>query len=527
MGIYVNPGNRAFVEAVNSMIYVDKSRLISYTNRVLNTNQKYMCVSRPRRFGKSMAADMLVAYYSKGSNSEELFSRLAIGAEKSARIHMNQHDVIRLDVQQFLFHKTHLPIFISKMQEAVLKELKMEYGDCFEADQYGLSGVLRQIYAHRGKRFVFVIDEWDCVFRMAKEYEELQKEYLEFLRGLFKGQEYVELAYMTGILPIKKYGEHSAINIFHEYSMIDCKNLGEYFGFTEEEVRIQCQKHDMDMKEMNQWYDGYQLGNYHIYNPKSVADALTWREYQSYWTGTETYEALKVYIDRNFDGLKEAVIEMLGNVHCKVNPRKFQNDMTTFTTKDDILTLLVHLGYLTYDKVRNEVFIPNQEIMQEFLNVVDDADWQGIMSALNRSELLLKSTWALDGRAVAEGMAAIHDETASLLKYHDENSLTCTVLMAYYSAKAYYMNPLMELPSGKGFADVVYLPKRGVNRPALVVELKWNQTAEGAIKQIKEKQYVSWVEGYTGDILLVGINYNPKTKIHECTIEKYECSMSF
>ena len=371
MGIYVNPGNRAFAEAVHSTIYVDKSRLISYTNNVLNTNRKNMCVSRPRRFGKSMAADMLVAYYSKGCDSKELFSERGIGKEESFQIHLNKHNVIRLDVQQFLFHKSHLDIFIDKMQEAVLKELRAEFGDCFEVDQYGLSGVLKQLYACMGMRFIFIIDEWDCVFRIAKERVEVQKEYLDFLRGLFKGQEYVELAYMTGILPIKKYGEHSAINIFHEYSMIDCKDLGQYFGFTEEEVREQCQKHGVDYVEMEKWYDGYRLGEYHIYNPKSVSDALTWKEYQSYWTGTETYEALKVYVDRNFDGLREAVIEMLGNGHCKVNPKKFQNDMTALATKDDVLTLLVHLGYLTFDKKSSEVFIPNQEVEQEFLNVVE------------------------------------------------------------------------------------------------------------------------------------------------------------
>ncbi len=279
--------------------------------------------------------------------------------------------------------------------------------------------------------------------------------------------------------------------------------------------------HDVDYGEMERWYDGYLIGRSHIYNPKSVADALLWKEFRSYWTGTETYEALKVYIERDFDGLKEAVVGMLGGSPCRIRPERFQNDMTTFGAKDDVLTLLVHLGYLSYDGETGEASIPNLEITQEFLNVVDSPQWGGLTEALNRSEELLRSTWALDGEAVAAGMSAIHSETASLLKYNNENSLTCTVLMAYYSAKAYYMNPIMELPSGKGFADVVYLPKRDTGRPALVVELKWNKSARGAIAQIKDRQYASWIQGYTGDILLVGINYDKKSKEHTCTIEAW------
>lgn len=302
--------------------------------------------------------------------------------------------------------------------------------------------------------------------------------------------------------------------------MIEPRDLGKYFGFTEEEVWEQCEEYGINYVKMKEWYDGYQLNTTFIYNPKSVTDALTWKDFQSYWTGTETYEALKVYIDLNFDGLKEAIIQMLGNGRCSIDPSTFQNDMTTFQTKDDILTLLVHLGYLTYDAANRSVFIPNQEIMQEFVRAVKIGGWDGVMESLNRSEELLQNTWKLNGMAVAEGIAFIHNETASILKYHDENSLACTVLMAYYSAKAYYMNPIMELPTGKGFADVVYLPRRDAEKPALLIELKWRKSPEGAIRQIKEKQYASWIENYTGDILLVGINYDEK-KGHECVIEKY------
>lgn len=521
MGLYVNPGNAGFRTAVNSPIYVDKTGLLKYTNEIIDTEQRFICVSRPRRFGKSMTANMLAAYYSKGCDSTSLFAGRKIEAEETFEENFNCHNVIWLDIQQFLFQEEHLDIFIDKIQEAVIKELGAEYGECFEIDEYGLPGVLRQVYARTGDGFVFIIDEWDCVFRTARERSDVQKRYLDFLRGLFKGQNYVKLAYMTGILPIKKYGEHSAINIFDEYSMIAPAELAEYFGFTEEEVCGLCKEKKVDYTELQKWYDGYLLNGRHIYNPKSVVDVMRKKQFKSYWTGTETYEALKGYIDRNFDGLKERVIELLNGLRCKIDPSTFQNDMTTFQTKDDVLTLLIHLGYLGFDEEKEEIFIPNREISLEFVRAVKVGGWDGLMRALERSEELLKNTWELDEEAVADGLAVIHDETASMLKYHDENSLTCTILMAYYSAKMYYMNPVMEMPSGKGFADVVYLPQRGVAKPALVVELKWDKSAKGAIRQIKENKYTSWIEGYTGEILLVGVNYDRKKKEHECVIERF------
>lgn len=414
MSTYVNPENTAFREAINSKIYVDKSEFISYTNSVLNTKQKNMCVSRPRRFGKSMAADMLIAYYSKGCRSAELFQGLKAEKTESFGKHLNQHNVIRLDVQQFLESQQDLKTFIAEMEKAVVEELTELFPDCQKIhSDTRLKTALNKIFNHTRKGFIFIIDEWDCVFRLAKNHTDIQKDYLDFLRGLFKGQNYVDLAYMTGILPIKKYGDHSAINIFDEYSMISPKNLGKYFGFTEDEVRKQCDMHGVDYDEVEKWYDGYRLGDIHIYNPKSVADVLMWKEFQSYWTGTETYEALKIYIDMNFDGLKEAVIKMLGNGRCVIDPTTFQNDMTTFQVKDDLLTLLVHLGYLTYDRERSEVFIPNLEISQEFLRAINVSGWSGLIQALEQSETLLKDTWKMNNKAVSAEISAIHDQTAS------------------------------------------------------------------------------------------------------------------
>ena len=522
MGIYVNPGNSVFRSALNDDIYIDKTDLISYTNSKLGKYSKYLCVSRPRRFGKSMAADMLCAYYSRGCDSRELFFGLKIEQDPSFEEHLNRHHVIRLDVQQFLGFRRQPEGFIDQIQTRVIRELRKEFPQCIELDQEEqLLMALNEVYAQTGEGFIFILDEWDCVFRMFKEMPHLQMEYLDFLRNLFKGAVYVDLVYMTGILPIKKYGEHSAVNMFEEYSMTNARELGTFFGFTQAEVRAECEKYEVSYAEMAKWYDGYLLGEEHIYNPKAVVDALLQKEFRSYWTGTETYEALKVYIERNFDGLKEAVVEMLGGGSCRINTRHFQNDMTTFKSRDDVLTLLIHLGYLTYNSHTGEVLIPNNEIADEFLNVIEDPGWEGLTESLNRSQQLLEDTWRMDGEAVAAGIEAIHSETTSLLKYNNENSLSCVLYIAYYSAQKYYAKPVAELPTGKGYADLVYLPKKDVEKPALVVELKWNASAEGAIRQIKEKHYTQWIESYTGEMLLVGINYNKETKAHGCVIEKH------
>lgn len=526
MGLYLNPGNDAFRIAVNDDIYVDKTGMIAFTNHRLDKNKRYICTSRPRRFGKSMAADMLNAYYSKGCNSADLFNGLKASKEPGFEKHLNQYDVIYINVQQFLRKTNSLEELGLCIEDAVLIELKETYKEYFPSSQQGLPDTLATIYNLRPgnkKGFIFIIDEWDCIFRIAKNNTDAQTNYLDFLRDLFKDRTYVTLAYMTGILPVKKYGTHSAINIFDEFSMMNPKELAIYAGFTEDEVKNLCHVYNMDFGKVQSWYDGYQFHNQcNIYNPKSVVDAMLSREFDSYWTETETYEALKIYIEMDYDGLKTAIITMLGGGRCKFNSRSFQNDMSSFKGKDDVLSLLVHLGYLAYDRNTQEAYIPNKEITSEFINVIDSPAWDGVIHAVARSDAMLKSTVNMDADAVAAEMDIVHTETTSLIKYNDENSLACSVFIAYYSAKACYMPPVRELPTGKGFADIVYLPRREENLPALLVELKWNKSAVSALQQIKDRCYAGILKNYTGDILLVGINYDKKTKKHECKIEKYK-----
>ena len=523
MGIYLNPGNKGFWKCIRSEIYVDKTGLIAYTNKYLNTEEQFICVSRPRRFGKSMTLKMLAAYYSCGCNSADLFKGLKIEKDETFREHLNQYDVIFLNMQQFLIRAKNQEV-TEYLEQAVIEELREDYGNLFSERITGLAEALERIYVKTDKQFIFLIDEWDCVMRERQELEDLQKQYLDFLRNLLKDQPYVALAYMTGILPVKKYGVHSALNMFAEYSMTDQYALEEYTGFTEEEVRGLCERFDMDFDKTSNWYDGYRFRQFrHIYNPKSVVTAMRSHVFSSYWTSTETYDALKAYIDMDFNGLRSDIVRMLGGERVRVNTLSFQNDMRNFRIKDDVLTLLVHIGYLGYDSETKETFIPNKEIIGEFENAMSVGGWSEVMRVLKASEKLLEDTLTGDAESVAEGLDQAHMEVASILTYNDENSLGAAIGLAYYSARKDY-RLIRELPAGKGFADVVFLPLPSVNKPALVVELKYDKTANAAIQQIKDRQYTKALESYTGEIVLVGINYDSesKNKPHSCVIEKLE-----
>ena len=522
MGIYLNPSKEGFAQAVRSKIYVDKSELIAHTNEVLGTEQKFICVSRPRRFGKSMAAKMLSAYYCRTCNANALFEKLKIAQHPSYKEHLNQYDVIFLNMQDFLSRADSVEQMTDYLQQVVVQELREQYGEYISEELSHFAVVLEQIYKYTNRSFILIIDEWDCIFREQRNNVGVQTKYLDFLRTLLKDKLYVKLVYMTGILPIKKYGTHSALNMFDEYSMIDPMDLAEYTGFTENEVKSLCEEYRMDFEEMKRWYDGYMFYDAeHIYNPKSVVDALRKKRFNSYWTQTETYEALKVYIEMNFDGLRDSIVQMLSEGRCKINTATFTNDMTTFHSKDDILTLLIHLGYLAYDGETQEVFIPNEEVRKEFVNAITVSGWQEIIKALNESQQLLEDTLQGNAEAVAKGLDMVHTEAASALTYNNENSLACAITLAYYSAREYY-TIVRELPAGKGFADIVFVPRKvNPEKTAIIVELKWDKSAEGAIAQIKEKRYVDSLKNYDGAVLLVGINYDKEIKEHQCVIERY------
>ena len=524
VGIYINPGNESFRQ-IRRLEYVDKTGLIGFVNDALETPAKMICVSRPRRFGKSFAAKMLAAYYDKSCDSRELFADLAIAQNASFEKYLNKLHVIYLDITYFLTIIADKTQFITEIQKTVIKEIQEYYPQIAQVNSVALPTVLADVVSETGMKFFIIIDEWDALFREAKENKALQKEYVQFLRGMFKGgiatDKTIAGAYITGILPIKKYGTESAMTDFREYTMVAPRNLAQYVGFTEAEVRRLCKKHQMDFSQMEQWYDGYVFSpGKHLYSPNSVMSAVQYDSYENYWTKTESYESLKRYISMNMDGLKDDVIKMLGGSSVRINSESFQNDLTTFRKKDDVLTLLIHLGYLTYDKDTRKVNIPNLEVRDSFNLAVQDTDWQEINQALAEADDLLEATVAGDSLKVAAALENIHQSTSSVLQYNDENSLSCAIMIAYYTARRDY-NIIRELPAGKGFADFAFIPRRNTAKPAMIIELKYNQAANTAIQQIKAKNYAGALKDYADKILLVGINYDKVSKKHSCLIENW------
>ncbi|MCD7763013.1 MAG: ATP-binding protein [Lachnospiraceae bacterium] len=528
MGLYLNPGNKGFETILNG-IYVDKTGLIDYVNSTLDTPLKLTSFSRPRRFGKSFAAKMLCAYYDKSCDSRALFENMEISEKKSFEKHLNQYNVIYLDITRFISTCTEINNVVCMIQAKVIEELRTAYPNCVAAEESVLADALFDVSHKTGNRFFVIIDEWDALFREAKDNIELQKEYVRLLRGLFKGgvatDETIVGAYMTGILPIKKYGTESALTDFREFTMLEPLILAEYIGFTEQEVRKLCAEHDVSFEEMKLWYDGYSFSDIKsVYSPHSVMNAVIFKKLRNYWKSSETFESLKDYITSGFDGLKDSIIQMLGGQRVHVDTGSFQNDLTSMNCRDDVLTLLIHLGYLAFDEVREEVYIPNLEVADAFKTAVKSTRWNEVIQALTQSETLLQATINGDEKAVAEALELAHETCASSIEYNDENSLSCAIMLAYYTARNDY-EIFRELPSGKGFADYAFVPRRNTDKPAMIIELKYNRSADTAIRQIHDNRYDGKLKGFGGKVILVGINYDKDAKgknqkHHTCVIER-------
>ena len=522
MGTYINKGNKAFRDIV-SHEYVDKTSLIPLINASLNSENRYSCVTRCRRFGKSMAAKMLCAYYDKSCDSRELLHGLKTEQDKSFETYLNKYYVICVDMTDFTTRFRNEKEIVKIMQQEIIDDVLKVFPDIEVKERDDLMSILYSICERTDERFLMIIDEWDAILREMGSDDYISTSYVDLLRRLFKGlgSDFVFAgAYLTGILPIKKYNTESALNNFREYSMITPGRLASSLGFTHDEVVALCQKYDMNITDMESWYDGYRIGSEsHIYNPYSVMKAIENDWYQSYWASTGAYDSVKTYIQMNFDGLKDDIIRMLSGESIPVITTKFQNDINVINSRNDVLTVLIHLGYLAYNRDTNRCYIPNKEVADEMNNAVQSTEWSQLAKTLENSQRLLDATIACNENAVAQAIDIAHDENTSILSYNDENSLACVITIAYIWARNEYVIH-REYATGKGYADLVMIPRRNVSKPALVIELKFNNTADTAIDQIKRKQYPAKIAEYTGDILLVGINYDKEAKKHTCKIER-------
>lgn len=372
MGIFINRGNDSFRQILNGE-YVDKTGMVGIINKTLDTERRFTCLTRCRRFGKSMAVKMLCAYYDKSCDSRHLFDGLAAQSCDTFEQYLNKYRVINLDLTSFITRYRGDEAIVNHIQEEIKEDVLEAYPDVKVKEKDDLMAALLRISMQTGDRFIFLIDEWDAILREFDDRQDIVLQYVDLLRRLFKGGDTDRVfagVYMTGILPIKKYKTQSALNNFREYSVVKPGMLASYFGFTPEEVAKLAENTDVKIDDFKAWYDGYSIGDEKsIYNPYSVIEAIVNGMCDSYWQSTGAYDSVLTYIRMNFDGLKDDIIKMLAGGRCRVNTTKFQNDLSVINSKDDVLTVLIHLGYLSYDKSKGECYIPNKEVRIEIEKV--------------------------------------------------------------------------------------------------------------------------------------------------------------
>lgn len=518
MGTYLNPGNSGFARILKNK-YIDKTGLIGVINSTIDSGMNLTCVSRPRRFGKSYAAQMLCAYYDRTVDSHELFDNRPISKTEQYEQHLNAYNVIYLDLTLVKPYCDDFRDLVSFLKQKMTEEFCEAFPDVKPATD--LPTTMLRTVEITGKKFIMIIDEWDAPIR---ECPKSEGEYLDFLRSLFKGgvttSRLFAAVYMTGILPIKKIQTQSALSDFEEYTMLDPGSFAEYVGFTEEDVRTLCAEYQIDYAEMKRWYDGYELfGIGPIYNPNSVMKAIQKKRFNSYWLQSSAADNLLNFIKWDVDGLRQAIVELMGGVEIEIDTAGYDNDLS-YDTRDAALTMFVHLGYLSYNQDTSTVHIPNEEIRLEYARTLRKTTNTETMKRVRESDQLIMDTIHGDSAAVAAQIKQVHEESSNPLNRNNENSLRAAIQVAYFAYKDYYVK-LEELATGEGYADIVYFPKQGKGVPMLLVELKWNKDADSAIRQIKEKGYARGLEDY-GDMLLVGITYDRDSKEYECQIEEWK-----
>ena len=524
MGIFVNPGNENLKIALNSQIFVDKSLVLKKLCSFLNSNQRFICVSRPRRFGKSTVRDIMVAYFSKGCDSREMFSNLKIAKDQCFEENLNKFNVLSIDMGFFYNNVRDKEEVLEKLEEKLREDFSEEFSDIEFSEKDSIADMIMKVYKRTNTQFVIIIDEYDTLIR-EKMSDEMVEKYRSLLNALFKSEQLsktIALAYITGILPVIKDKVQSKLNNFTVQStMLMPWGMEEYFGFTKDETESLCNEYGMSFEECENWYDGYKIGGINVYNPNSVVIAMMTHEYGNYWMSSGSYEAVSDYIKLDYDGVKSAVAEMLSGREAAVNVSDFLNTLKEISTKDDILTYLIHLGYLNYNKETGCCRIPNREIRQEWEKAIKKADnFSKVAQMIKDSDTLLYLTQNGVSEEVAAALDKAHTEVSSALNYNFESSLQAAIILAYYTAKTKY-TIIQELPAGYGFADIGFIPKNPKD-PAILIELKCNHDADTAIKQIKNKNYPAAFENYLDNLLLVGVNYDKTTKVHECVIEKYQ-----
>lgn len=520
MAIYLNTNKplENYIELYNEEYFVDKSEIISSINKKISSKSKYICITRPRRFGKTSIINMLGAYYTKDVNSKEIFDNLKVRNSKSYLENLNKYNVISISLNKISDKGNTYNDYMEMIKTSLIDDIVEKYPQINPKKYFTISDMLND----SNDKFIFIIDEWDYIFNN-NLFEDNQNDFLEFLRNLLKDRSYVALAYMTGVLPIKKHSSTSALNMFDEYTMLNDMLYGRYFGFTEEEVKGLCEKQSkISFDEISNWYNGYinEEGD-KIYNPRSVVKALQNGKCISYWTNTGAMDEVKGYLKYNIMDVREDVIKMVSGYEVDITiNEEFRAGQDSPKTKIEIYSAMIILGFLSY--YDGYLKIPNKELMKEFEKALRDESFGYVADIIKNSRKMLSATVSQDTTIVAEILHDIHNAEIPILQYNDENSLSCVVTLAYLSARDTYRVEREE-KTGKGYADFTFHPRRKADT-AFILELKKDETVDAAIKQMKEKEYFQKFIEEHENVLAVAICYDSKMKDHSCKIENISFS---
>jgi len=506
--------NNSFTEEFYKDFFVDKSLLIEKMNKNMGGSTKFVCITRPRRFGKTINAMMLESYYSKNVNSKEIFDKLNISKCDSYEKHLNKHNVIYITFNNNAGISDNYKDYINYYTSRLTKDIKELWPDVEISDD--IPDMLSEIQSKTGEGFIFIIDEWDFIFNNNLFTEQDRDKFLLFLKNLLKDKPYVDLCYMTGVLPIAKYCTGSALNMFREYNFLNDDKYYKFYGFTTEEVENLCNQQDkVTMKDLKEWYDGYKIQDIDIYNPRSVVCALSDGSCKSYWTNTGPMDEIIYYINQNIEEVKNDVVQMVSNIPVEIRLKGYSAEQLTLETRNQILSAMTVYGFLTYHDETLE--IPNKELMIKFDDALEDKSMNEVSKLVLRSDEMLKATIRQDVDKMAEIIQEAHDINIPIIKYNDENSLACIISLVYLSARSKY-KIVREMPAGIGFADFIFFPK-DMSKPSFIIELKRNSTSQEALKQIFEKRYDLALKDYTGLKLAIGISYDSNLKKHSISVK--------
>jgi len=506
-----------YEELVNSPYFVDKSAMIENLNKRIRTSMKYVCITKPRRFGKTSVLNMLGAYYCRAYDTEALFDKLDISKSETYAVHLNQYNVINLCLNHLPDQCSTYEAYIGHCRNVIRRDILEAYPELAGKEFDSITDLLTATE----DQFIFIIDEWDYIFSH-ELFVANHGDFLEFLRNLLKDRPYVAFAYMTGVLPVKKYSTGSALNMFKEYTMLKDPFFEQYFGFTESEVQALCAKQSvLTMEELNDWYNGYQMRNgARLYNPRSVVCALEDAACQSYWTRTGKMDEVLFFLKYNIGEVRDDIVRMVNDTPVKIDiEREYFAGQERIMNREEIYSAMIVYGFLAY--YDGEIRIPNKELMLEFQKALKDDDFGSVAELVRNSEKVLNATLEGKGDVVVSYLHSIHNSELPILTYNDENSLSCVVTLAYLSARNKYRIEREE-KSGKGFADFIFHPRRK-NMPGIVLELKADATPKAAIAQIKNKEYCEKLKKENVHyILAVGLSYDTNKKEHQCIIEQIQ-----